>query len=127
MTTNKITSSSKWEITDSLDDARLNKKQGRYKRKINEKSLTIITKLLSNQLINTTGFIVHRLGWVAGRSDKNRWIQVEFSKPLQVTAIQTQQRAYRDHRTTKYKISYSNDGVSWTVYINNDGSEKVSS
>ena len=44
MTTDKITSSSKWEITDSLDDARLNKKQGRYKRKINEKSLTILSQ-----------------------------------------------------------------------------------
>ena len=70
---------------------------------------------------------VHRLGWVAGRNDNDRWIQVEFSKPLKLTAIQTQQRAYQDHRTTMYKISYSKDGSSWSVYTNEYGSEKVSS
>ena len=72
--------------------------------------------------------ILYRKGWLAGQGlqNINQWIQVEFSKPLKVTAIQTQQRAYREHRTTQYKISYSNDGATWTVYKNGDGSEKVS-
>ena len=71
-------------------------------------------------------FIVFRKGWHAGNNGINQWIQVEFDKPLKIAAIQTQRRAYQNHRTTKYKISYSQNGAIWTVFTSLDGSEKVS-
>ena len=41
VTTEKITVSSKWGANDNLDDARLNKKQGRYQSYIAKISLGI--------------------------------------------------------------------------------------
>ena len=73
------------------------------------------------------------------KSNDNHWIQAAFDYPFKITAIRTQgesgwtakfdgsskQVAEDGLYVKSYKISYSNDGVSWEVYKNEDGTEKV--
>ena len=72
-----------------------------------------------------------RGSWSSKEEDVNQWIQVEFVQFSKVTAIQTQGRdqccqGQQDQWVTSYKISYSSDGQSWSVYENNDGAQMVS-
>ena len=59
----------------------------------------------------------------------SEWIQAEFDRYFKITGIQTQGRTQgKDRNTqwvTEYEISYSTNGEDWSVYLNDDGTEKV--
>ena len=51
--------------------------------------------------------------WRADIEDSNPWIQVDFLRPVTVTGVITQGRDAKDQWVTKYKIKYSDDGITW--------------
>lgn len=57
-------------------------------------------------------------GWGAGENDSNQWLQVDLgSLHTKVTSVATQGRnGSFDEWVTKYKLQYSNNGVSFTYY-----------
>ena len=59
--------------------------------------------------------------WSSRINNDKQWIQVEFSAPFKITAIQTQGRSdCCDQWVKSYKLSYGNDGINWNNV--NDGS-----
>ena len=90
----QITASSQWDDNHSPARARLN------------------TKL--------TG--VKKGGWSARRCDLNQWLQVELGSYTTVTRVATQGRDGYSQWVTKYRLQYSNDGVSFEMYKEPDGS-----
>ena len=63
--------------------------------------------------------------WASKENNANQWIQAEFGNDYKITAVQTQGRQKFDQWVEKFKISYSNDGTSWNIFQNADGTEKV--
>ncbi len=55
-------------------------------------------------------------GWSAGRNDLNQWLQVDLGSYTKVSRVATQGRNGYDQWVTKYRLHYSNDGVSFQVY-----------
>ena len=62
--------------------------------------------------------IIKSGGWGAGVNDSNQWLQVDLiSLYVKVTVVATQGRnGNYDEWVTKYKLQYSDDGVSFTYY-----------
>ena len=59
-------------------------------------------------------------GWEAATIDPNQWLQVDLgSQYFIVTRMATQGRNHRDLKrwVTKYKLQYSNDGLTFRCYI----------
>ncbi|KAM4634047.1 EGF-like repeat and discoidin I-like domain-containing protein 3 [Polymixia lowei] len=56
--------------------------------------------------------------WSAARNDQKQWIQVDLLAPTKITGVITQGARYfgRAQFVGSYKLAYSNDGISWTVY-----------
>ncbi len=55
-------------------------------------------------------------GWSALKNDLNQWLQVDLGSYTKVTRVATQGRNGHDQWVTKYRLQYSNDGVSFQVY-----------
>ena len=55
-------------------------------------------------------------GWSALRNDVNQWLQVDLVSYTTVTRVATQGRNEFSEWVTKYRIQYSNDGVTFQVY-----------
>ncbi|XP_031573542.1 lactadherin-like, partial [Actinia tenebrosa] len=55
--------------------------------------------------------------WSAGTLDTNQWLQIDLSRMEFVTAIATQGRHAHNQRVTSYYLSYGNDTVLWTEYL----------
>ena len=56
--------------------------------------------------------------WSARTNDANQWLQVDLGGELtKVTGVASQGRNDIDQWVTKYKLQYSNDGVSFKYYI----------
>ena len=56
-------------------------------------------------------------GWVAARNNSNQWLQVYLgSHCTRVARVATQGRGTRNHRVTKYKLQFGNDGVNFQYY-----------
>ena len=55
--------------------------------------------------------------WSARTNDYNQWLQVDLGKTMKVTRVATQGR-YSGYNqwVTKYKLQYSDDGVSFQYY-----------
>ena len=53
-------------------------------------------------------------GWSAAASDTNQWIQANLLISTMVTGVITQGKGLRDQWVTKFKVQYSDDGVSFT-------------
>ena len=65
-------------------------------------------------------------GWTALTDDRNQWLQVDLNTFARVTVIATQGRNGFKEWVTKYKLQYSDDGVTFTFYKESDSSsEKV--
>ena len=66
-------------------------------------------------------------GWSSRALDKTQWIQVEFTTPYIITAIQTQGRS--DLTLTQwvksYKVRYWSHKISPRLYKDDDGLDKV--
>ena len=57
-------------------------------------------------------------GWVTKISDTNQWLQIDLldQHSYVVTKIATQGRNYYSRIVTKYKLQYSDDGVTFLYY-----------
>ena len=55
-------------------------------------------------------------GWSALRNDLNQWLQVDFGSYTRVTRVATQGSYSNDQWVTKYRLQYSNDGITFQVY-----------
>ena len=64
--------------------------------------------------------------WCAGANDVNQWLQIDLgNQHTKVTRVATQGRNSYSQWVTKYKLQYSDDGVSFQYYWEN-GATKVS-
>ena len=64
--------------------------------------------------------------WCAGANDVNQWLQIDLSNQhTKVTRVATQGRSGYSQWVTKYKLQYSDDGVSFQYYWEH-GAIKVS-
>ena len=58
--------------------------------------------------------------------DNLQWIEVKFDSPIKATAIQIQGTEHPEKRWVKeYQVSYSVDGLTWSLYKDKDGQAKV--
>ena len=65
-------------------------------------------------------------GWSSRTNDVNQWIQVDLSSYTKLTSIATQGRNRVKQWVTRYKLEYSDDGVTFQCYkIPGQGSPKV--
>lgn len=55
-------------------------------------------------------------GWSPLSDDVNQWIQVDFGSYTRVTGVATQGRYDDDHWVTKYRLQYSDDGMTFQTY-----------
>ena len=62
-------------------------------------------------------------GWAVATNDANQWLQVDLGKQLaKVTRVATQGRnGHYIQLVTKYKLQYSNDGVNFQNYTEQEG------
>ena len=56
-------------------------------------------------------------GWSARYNDANQWLQIDLGALFRVTGVATQGRHNHDQWVTKYKLQYSDDGVTFTSYM----------
>ena len=65
--------------------------------------------------------------WSAKTNDINQWIQVDFDDEMKlVSGIVMQGRTDYEQWVKKYKVQYSNDGITWQfVKDNNQRMDKV--
>lgn len=54
--------------------------------------------------------------WSALNNDANQWLQVDFGSYTRVTGVATQGRYDDDQWVTKYRLQYSDDGMTFQVY-----------
>ena len=55
--------------------------------------------------------------WSARENDKNQWLQIDLQASYtKVTAVASQGRNQVNQWVTKYKLQYSNDGVTFRYY-----------
>ena len=95
----QLTSSSEWNPNHSAINARLDRPHGNGKAG----------------------------AWCAKTNDVNQWIQVDFGEMKLVSGIVMQGRTDYEQWVKKYKVQYSNDGISWQfVTDHNQRSDKVS-
>ena len=66
-----------------------------------------------------------RGAWCAKETmeDNLQWVQVKFDAPIKAKAILTQ--GGEEGYVKSYQISYSTDGISWTLYKDKQGQDKV--
>ena len=57
-----------------------------------------------------------RGGWSALRNDLNQWLQVDLGSYTRVTRVATQGRNAYNEWVTKYRLKYSDDGVTFYLY-----------
>ena len=53
--------------------------------------------------------------WSAKRNDRNQWIQVTFPEVTKVTRVGIQGRYDYNQWVTKFKVSYSLDGIDFVI------------
>lgn len=63
--------------------------------------------------------------WSALRNDLNQWLQVDFGSQTRVTRLATQGRNAYNEWVIRYRIQYSDDGVTFHYFAVGDTSPKV--
>ena len=64
--------------------------------------------------------------WAAGTLDANQWLQIDLGNQYTiVTRVATQGRQDHTQWVTKYNIQYSDDGVTFFYYVDEQGQTKV--
>ena len=66
--------------------------------------------------INSQGVTTQIGGWAALTNDQNQYLQIKFGQIFQITGVATQGRADAAQWVKSYKLEYSTDGSSWTLY-----------
>ena len=65
-------------------------------------------------------------GWcTAVPKSNNDWLQINFTKVIQVCAVATQGDVNGNEWVTDFKLSYSSDGIGWTTYQDANGTDQV--
>ena len=65
-------------------------------------------------------------GWCSMTSNRNdEWLKVYFGDMFTVCRVDTQGDVTGSKWVTAFKLSFSKDGVSWTTYKHNNGTEVV--
>lgn len=59
--------------------------------------------------------------WSSRHNNRNQYFQVNFRRPTKITAVATQGRQNANQWVTQYRLSYSQDGLSWVFYKLRDG------
>ena len=67
-------------------------------------------------------------GWLAALpNDASQWLQIDLGNQFfNVTRVATQGRQSSNQKVTKYNLQYSDDGVAFNWYENDQGQPKVS-
>ena len=60
-------------------------------------------------------------GWSARHNNRYQWFQVDFRRPTKITNVATQGRHNAAQWVTQYRLSYSQDGLTWALYKLRDG------
>ena len=68
---------------------------------------------------------VEARGWESGTNDVNQWLQVDLGIKYGVTRVATQGRPDYPQWVKKYSLLYSDDGVTFHNYMNEQGQTKV--
>lgn len=68
---------------------------------------------------------VEARGWASGTNDVNQWLQVDLGIKYDVTRVATQGRPEYPQWVKKYSLLYSDDGVTFHNYMNEQGQTKV--
>ena len=63
--------------------------------------------------------------WSSSVLDTNQWFQVDLGQHFNVTRVATQGRNGHTQWVSKYKLQYSNDGVNFPYYTDDQGQTKV--
>lgn len=66
--------------------------------------------------INSQGVTTQIGGWAALTNDQDQYLQIKFGQIFQITGVATQGRADAAQWVKSYKLEYSTDGSSWTLY-----------
>jgi len=78
--------------------------------------------------LNGRSFNLKKGAWSPRFSTLGQWLQVDLEKYTTVSGLATQGRSDYNQWVTKYRIQYSDDGVSFYLYTEpGDGSQKVQS
>lgn len=64
-------------------------------------------------------------GWASSTNDVNQWLQVDLSIKFDVTRVATQGRPEYTQWVKKYSLLYSDEGVTFHNYMNEQGQTKV--
>ncbi|XP_078382652.1 uncharacterized protein LOC144665303 [Oculina patagonica] len=65
-------------------------------------------------------------GWCSAiRDSNNDWLQVDFAKKIQVCSVATQGDVNGNEWVIDFKLSYSSDGNTWTIYKDGNGADQV--
>ena len=64
--------------------------------------------------------------WIAGSNNVNQWLQIDLSLQYNVTRVATQGRRVFRQWVTGYNLLYSDDGVNFVYYEDDEGKTKVS-
>ena len=64
-------------------------------------------------------------GWCAADSDSTPWLQVDLGKAFEVCGVAIQGSSGFPEWVTDFKLSYSSDGITWTTYKYEYGTEVV--
>ena len=65
-------------------------------------------------------------GWCArNQFGTKEWLQVDLGKTVKICGVATQGDIANEGWVTDFKLSYSDDGGGWTIYLDADGSQMV--
>lgn len=87
-------------------------------------SAVTASSMNSNTYRPSLGRLHKYYGWIAGTYNNQQWFQVDFGGWTKVTRVSTQGRQNAGQWITKYKLTYSYDGVFFKEY-KEDGVAKV--
>ncbi|KAL9955704.1 hypothetical protein ACROYT_G037064 [Oculina patagonica] len=93
--------------------------------KIPDFSITASSGNASNGRLHFFPKFGQKGGWVADDIIASTWFQVDFGSWTKVTRISTQGRQDADEWVTKYRVSYSFDGVFFRYYKENGENIKI--
>ena len=65
---------------------------------------------------------IKRGGWSALTNDLNQWLQVDLGSYSKVTRVATQGRNAYNEWVTRYRLQYSDDGITFYFYKEGDNS-----
>ncbi|XP_019632524.1 PREDICTED: inactive carboxypeptidase-like protein X2 [Branchiostoma belcheri] len=102
------------------------RKMGMSTGTIPDSSITA-TSVYDNRFLAKMGRVgTNRKGWLARSLNMDaEWMKVDLGQESRVYGVVTQGRPDYNQWARTYKLSFSQDGQTWTTYANLDGSDKV--